>query len=65
MGIIQKKPVYVSDLGASDAMVLLLKEAMNPNLVQALEGVPTLMHCGPFANIAHGCNSVVATKNLV
>ena len=58
----KKQPVYVSDLGASDAMVLLLKEAMNPNLVQALEGVPTLMHCGPFANIAHGCNSVIATK---
>lgn len=57
-----KQPIYVSDLGASDAMVLLLKEAMNPNLVQALEGVPTLMHCGPFANIAHGCNSLVATK---
>ena len=57
-----KKPIYVSDLGASDAMVLLLKEAMNPNLVQALEGVPTLVHCGPFANIAHGCNSLVATK---
>ena len=42
-----KQPIYVSDLGASDAMALLLKEAMNPNLVQALEGVPTLMHCGP------------------
>lgn len=56
------EPVYVSNLGAADAMVLLLKEAMNPNLVQALEGVPTLVHCGPFANIAHGCNSLVATK---
>jgi formate--tetrahydrofolate ligase len=56
------EPVFVSDLGAADAMTLLLKEAMNPNLVQALEGVPTLVHCGPFANIAHGCNSLVATK---
>ena len=56
------EPVYVSDLGSADAMVLLLKEAMNPNLVQALEDVPTLVHCGPFANIAHGCNSLVATK---
>jgi formate--tetrahydrofolate ligase len=58
----KQEPIYVSDLGAADAMVLLLKEAMNPNLVQALEGVPTLIHCGPFANIAHGCNSLVATK---
>lgn len=58
----KNEPVFVSDLGAADAMVLLLKEAMNPNLVQALEGVPTLVHCGPFANIAHGCNSLVATK---
>ena len=43
-------------------MVLLLKEAMNPNLVQALEGVPTLVHCGPFANIAHGNSSIIADR---
>ncbi|MFH0767352.1 MAG: formate--tetrahydrofolate ligase [Bacillota bacterium] len=56
------KPVFVSDLGGADAMTLLLKNAMNPNLVQTLDGVPTLVHAGPFANIAHGCNSIVATK---
>src|SRR5258707_15718344 len=43
-------------------MTLLLKDALNPNLVQTLEGGPALVHCGPFGNIAHGCNSVVATK---
>lgn len=57
-----KEPVFVKDLGGADALVLLLKEAMNPNLVQTIDGVPTLIHAGPFANIAHGCNSVVATK---
>lgn len=57
-----EKPVYVSDLGGADAMTLLMKEAMNPNLVQTLDGVPTFVHAGPFANIAHGCNSIVATK---
>lgn len=56
------EPLYVKDLGGSDAMVLLLKEAINPNLVQALEGVPAFIHAGPFANIAHGCNSIAATK---
>ncbi len=56
------KPIFVSDLGGADAMTLLLKNAMNPNLVQTLDGVPTLVHAGPFANIAHGCNSIVATK---
>ncbi len=56
------KPVCVSDLGGADAMTLLMKNAMNPNLVQTLDGVPTLVHAGPFANIAHGCNSIVATK---
>lgn len=56
------KPVFVSDLGGADALVLLLKEAINPNLVQTIDGVPTFIHAGPFANIAHGCNSVVATK---
>lgn len=55
-------PVYVKDLHAEGAMTVLLKEAINPNLVQTLEHTPVLMHGGPFANIAHGCNSVVATK---
>ena len=57
-----QEPVFVKDLKCADALVLLLKEALNPNLVQTIEGVPTLIHCGPFANIAHGCNSVVATE---
>lgn len=56
------EPVFVKDLGGADALVLLLKEAINPNLVQTVDGVPTFIHAGPFANIAHGCNSVVATK---
>lgn len=55
-------PVYVSDLGGADALALLLKDAINPNLVQTIDGVPTFVHAGPFANIAHGCNSIVATK---
>ncbi len=57
-----KAPVRASDLRAQGAMTLLLKDALNPNLVQTLEGGPALVHCGPFGNIAHGCNSVVATK---
>jgi formate--tetrahydrofolate ligase len=57
-----KSPVRASDLKAQGAMTLLLKDAINPNLVQTLEGGPALVHCGPFGNIAHGCNSVVATK---
>lgn len=56
------EPLYVKDLGGADAITLLLKNAINPNLVQTIEGVPTFVHAGPFANIAHGCNSVVATK---
>lgn len=56
------KPVYARDLGADGAMAALLKDAINPNLVQTLEGTPAIMHGGPFANIAHGCNSVRATK---
>lgn len=55
-------PVYASDLKADGAMAALLKDAIKPNLVQTLEGTPALMHGGPFANIAHGCNSVRATK---
>lgn len=57
-----EEPVCVHDLGGADAMTVLLKDAMNPNLVRSTEGVPALVHAGPFANIAHGCNSVVATK---
>jgi formate--tetrahydrofolate ligase len=57
-----KTPGRASDLKAQGAMTLLLKDAINPNLVQTLEGGPALVHCGPFGNIAHGCNSVVATK---
>jgi formate--tetrahydrofolate ligase len=57
-----KKPVRASDLGASGAMTLLLKDAILPNLVQTLEGGPVLVHGGPFGNIAHGCNSIAATK---
>lgn len=56
------KPVYARDLNAVGAMTALLKEAINPNLVQTLENNPAIIHGGPFANIAHGCNSVRATK---
>lgn len=56
------KPVYAKDLHISDAMAILLKDAMQPNLVQTLEGTPAIVHLGPFANIAHGCNSIIATK---
>ena len=56
------KPVTAADLNAQGAMTALLVEALKPNLVQTLEGTPALVHCGPFANIAHGCNSVIATK---
>lgn len=55
-------PVYAKDLKANGAMTALLKDALKPNLVQTLEGTPAIMHGGPFANIAHGCNSVRATK---
>ena len=54
------KPVTAEDLGAAGAMTVLLKDAIKPNLIQTLEGQPCLMHCGPFANIAHGNNSLVA-----
>lgn len=56
------KPVYAKDLHVVGAMAALLKDAIKPNLVQTLENTPALMHGGPFANIAHGCNSVTATK---
>jgi formate--tetrahydrofolate ligase len=57
-----KTAVRASDLKAQGAMTLLLKDALKPNLVQTLEGGPALVHCGPFGNIAHGCNSVMATQ---
>ena len=56
------KPVTAHDLKAEGVMTVLLKDALKPNLVQTLEGTPTLIHGGPFANIAHGCNSVTATR---
>ncbi|MCC9197344.1 formate--tetrahydrofolate ligase [Arthrobacter sp. zg-Y820] len=57
-----RRPVTVRDLGAEGALTLLLKDAVKPNLVQTLAGTPALVHGGPFANIAHGCNSVIATE---
>ncbi len=60
-----KKPVYARDLKAAGAMTLLMKDAMSPNLVQTLGGTPTLVHAGPFGNIAHGCNSLVATNTAL
>ena len=57
-----KKPVYAKDLNAHGAMAVLLKEAIRPNVTQTLENNPAIIHGGPFANIAHGCNSVIATK---
>ena len=59
------RPVYCRDLNAADAMAILLKEAIKPNLVQTLEGTPAIVHGGPFANIAHGCNSIIATKTAL
>jgi formate--tetrahydrofolate ligase len=60
-----KSPVYARDLKADGAMAVVLKDAMQPNLVQTLENNPAFVHGGPFANIAHGCNSVVATKTAL
>ena len=57
-----RQPVTVADLGIEGALTLLLKDAIKPNLVQTLAGTPALVHGGPFANIAHGCNSVIATE---
>jgi formate--tetrahydrofolate ligase len=56
------KPIFVRDVGAGGAMAALLKHAVNPNLVQSVEGTPVFVHGGPFANIAHGCNTVIATR---
>ncbi|MBN9888643.1 formate--tetrahydrofolate ligase [Salipiger abyssi] len=58
-------PVFARDIGADGAMTVLLKDAMMPNLVQTLEHTPAFVHGGPFANIAHGCNSVIATKTAL
>ena len=58
----EKKPIYARDLKADGAMAVLLRDALMPNLVQTLEGNPAFVHGGPFANIAHGCNSVMATQ---
>ena len=60
-----KKPVYAKDLKAQGPMTVLLKEAIRPNLTQTLENNPAIIHGGPFANIAHGCNSVIATKTAL
>ncbi|MFJ8235249.1 formate--tetrahydrofolate ligase [Ureibacillus sp. NPDC094379] len=57
-----KEPVFVRDLGVEGALTLLLKDAFKPNLVQTIEGTPAIIHGGPFANIAHGCNSIAATQ---
>ena len=56
------KPIYCKQLKAQGAMAVLLKDAIKPNLVQTLEHTPAIIHGGPFANIAHGCNSIIATK---
>ena len=60
-----KKPVTVDDLHATGAVALIMKDALKPNVVQTLEHTPALIHGGPFANIAHGCNSVIATKTAL
>ncbi len=60
-----RKPVTAGDLKAQGAMTALLKDALKPNLVQTMEGTPAIIHGGPFANIAHGCNSVIATKTAL
>jgi len=57
-----KQPIYAKELKAQGAMAALLKDALQPNLVQTIEGTPAVVHGGPFANIAHGCNSVIATR---
>jgi formate--tetrahydrofolate ligase len=62
---IHKQPITVKDLGVEGALTLLLKDALKPNLVQSIEHTPAFVHGGPFANIAHGCNSVIATKTAL
>jgi formate--tetrahydrofolate ligase len=61
----EQKPIYARDLNAHGAMTVLLKDALKPNLVQTLENNPAFIHGGPFANIAHGCNTVIATKTAL
>lgn len=61
----EKKAIYARDIKADGAMTVLLKDAMQPNIVQTLENNPAFVHGGPFANIAHGCNSVIATKTAL
>ena len=60
-----RRPIYAKDIGGIGAMLALMKDALMPNLVQSLEGTPALLHGGPFANISHGCNSVIATKTAM
>ena len=60
-----KAPIFARDLKATDSMMILLKDAMKPNLVQSLENNPVIVHGGPFANIAHGCNSYIATQTAL
>ena len=62
---VDRQPVYAEELKAAGPMTLLLRQALQPNLVQTVEGVPAFVHAGPFANIAHGCNSVIATKTAL
>lgn len=62
---INGKPIYAKDIKAEGPIAVLLKDAIKPNLVQTLEGTPAIIHGGPFANIAHGCNSVIATKTAL
>lgn len=59
---LDNKPFYVKDMGVQGAITVLLKDAINPNLVQTTENTPAIIHGGPFANIAHGCNSIIATR---
>lgn len=61
----KNEPIYVSDLGIAGALTMVLKDAIKPNMVQTLEHNPVLIHGGPFANIAHGCNSILATKTCL
>ncbi len=61
----KKEPIYVKDLGIEGALAMVMKDAIKPNLVQTLEHDPVLIHGGPFANIAHGCNSILATKTCL
>ena len=60
-----KKPIFAKDLNAEGPMTVLLKDAIRPNFTQTLENNPAIIHGGPFANIAHGCNSVLATKTAL